>query len=59
MSNASYYNIPETAAAEMSADMDSAAAEFWAYPGQEWQIEFERQWLSSHGYTEAAERAAL
>jgi len=53
MSNASYYNIPETAAEEMSAEMDASAKAFWAYPNAAWQAAFEAGWLESHGYREA------
>ena len=58
MSNATYYNIPEAAATSMSADMDVAASAFWAYPDAAWQAAFEYEWLESHGYKEAAEKAA-
>ena len=54
MSNASYYNIPETAAKKMSAEMDASAKAFWAYPDADWQAAFEADWLESHGYREAA-----
>jgi len=54
MSYASYYNIPETAAKKMEAEMDAAAKAFWAYPDAAWQAAFQAEWLESHGYLEAA-----
>ncbi len=55
MSNATYYNIPAAAAAQMASDMDAAAKGFWAYPGSEWQSAFEAEWLEANGYTTQAD----
>ena len=30
------------------AAMDEAASEFWAYPGEEWQQQFLRDWANNH-----------
>lgn len=56
--NAAFYNLPVEVVASMDADMDAAAAAFWAYPGEAWQYGFEEGWLRERGYTEAAEKAA-
>lgn len=56
--NAEFYSLPEEVIAEMEAAKDKAAAAFWAYPGEGWQYEFEREWFLNHGYTEAANLAA-
>lgn len=57
MTNIEFYNLPAAVAAAMAADMDAAAAEFWAYPDQEWQLRFEAQWLRERGYVHEAEKA--
>jgi hypothetical protein len=35
----------------MLADQDFAAREFWAYPPQEWQADFQEQWLLERGFS--------
>lgn len=54
---AEYYGIPVVAAEQMSADMDAAASEFWKYPDEEWQLNFEEKWLEDHGFPVAAAMA--
>lgn len=56
--NAAFYNVSVEVIASMDADMDAAAAAFWACPGEAWQYAFEEGWLRERGYTEAAEKAA-
>ena len=56
--NAAFYNLPVDVVAAMAADMDAAAKEFWAYPGEAWQYAFEEEWLYERGYVEAAAKAA-
>ena len=56
--NTNFYNLPIEVIAAMEADKNAAAAEFWAYPGQEWQLEFELDWLHQNGYEVAALKAA-
>jgi hypothetical protein len=34
--------------AAMKAAMDAAAAQFWAYPDQTWQANFQADWLEKH-----------
>ncbi len=55
--NAKFYGISVETAQTMGADMDKAAAGFWAYPGRAWQYAFEESWLTAHGFEEAARKA--
>ena len=56
--NAAFYKLPVEVVAAMDADMDAAAAAFWAYPGEAWQYAFEEEWLRERGHAEAAAKAA-
>lgn len=54
---AEYYGIDEHTAEQLHAAMDSAARQFWAYPGRVWQQEFEGVWLLDHGFVDASIKA--
>jgi hypothetical protein len=41
-------NITSTTYPEAFAAMDAAASEFWAYPDQDWQENFLRQWAQAN-----------
>lgn len=56
--NIEFYNLSADVINAMEADKNAAAAEFWAYPGQEWQLGFELDWLHQNGYEVAALKAA-
>ncbi len=56
--NAAFYNLTEAVIAEMEAAKDAAAASFWAYPNQAWQLAFEENWLRDRGHHAAADKAA-
>lgn len=56
--NAKFYNLPMEVIASMEADKDAAAAAFWAYPDEAWQLAFEESWLRERGHIAAAEKAA-
>jgi hypothetical protein len=45
-------NIVEKNFPAAFAAMDAAAASYWAYPGQEWQDGFLRQWAHENGSQE-------
>lgn len=34
---------------QMMTEQDAAAASFWSYPDEQWQAEFQAQWLALHG----------
>ena len=46
-----HQNRVDTFRKEMLAAQDKAAREFWAYPGQEWQEEFQASYMRDHGMT--------
>ena len=56
--NAAFYDLPVEVVANMDADMDAAAAAFWAYPDEAWQYAFEEEWLRERGHAKAAAKAA-
>lgn len=41
------FQMTNQQAATMKADMDAAAAAFWAYPSDAWQAAFQTDWLQS------------
>ena len=41
--------LTQSQVAAMMAAQDTAAAKFWAYPGQDWQMAFQASWMSDHG----------
>ena len=43
------HGITAEEAAQLVADMDAAAAAFWAYPDASWQDVFASHWLANRG----------
>jgi hypothetical protein len=55
---AAFYHLPVEVVDFMESEKDAAAADFYAYPGEEWQFNFEESWLRERGHKVAADKAA-
>lgn len=50
--------ITQEQLSQMKAAQDAAASDFWAYPGDEWQVAFQEAWLRHHVGASAAKDEA-